>query len=332
MASLQNFLPYRLIVKDEKVSETIELEPGASHHVTHSHIVDSCHLSVELASYRGHNWHGSFSLGILSISNLATISLTSDEGKMEIAVFSSDNGYSREISFYAPYWFMNKTEQPLYLQIEGKNEPIVNHEMYSSDQGPILYTNNREQKDRMRKVRVQVADSEWSEVLPLDAVGTVTEVVCYASNDDHFESNSMISNKWPRPRRPGTAPNLLCCTTNQLVENEDRRKYPLVMANTITSSKLTEIITFSPRYFLVNKCAFQITCKEVGFRKKYTIDNGKVIVLSSQRILNYQVYIVFSIGCFFLASNFISKQCSNGGFRCPSWTNFNQSKIPLRQK
>ncbi|XP_075226529.1 intermembrane lipid transfer protein VPS13A-like [Lycorma delicatula] len=172
--AVHNRLPYAIEVKIPTIKYEVRIEAGEKANVYFLNLLKTHKISIEVPSYLGIPWSGSFTLSSDLEEKIITMATEHDTegGNKQLGLnIKVDRSEICEIIFYAPYWIINKTGLP--LQIRASLSDVVYE---AQGEEPLLYCFR---KQRKRCIRLRAYHSSWSSAFSLDTIGTSGLIICW---------------------------------------------------------------------------------------------------------------------------------------------------------
>ncbi|KAL1920744.1 uncharacterized protein VTP21DRAFT_11379 [Calcarisporiella thermophila] len=244
---IENLLPYdinmRVIDKTTKHDFNSDLTQGR---ISPLHVVELNHLILLSVKVIGTDYLQS-DFAIISISpsdDLNLDDILTMEGpngfKLNLGIQYHeipDSGGSRRISIYSPYVLFNKTGLDITFKIKSflqsrSSGYITSEKSGDGNYPPLLFSYPK--KDRRNRVLIRVGESEWSQPLSFEAVGTDIE-------------------------------------QSILVPSSKEAHLGVSVIDGIGKYKLTRVVTISPRFILKNNLREGLQFRELGSTSKTLI-------------------------------------------------------------
>lgn len=240
---VHNLLPMTIRCFLQGTSEDVELKPGENTPLFNACIGTSS-LEVKISNYQGNEWIGTRTL-VMNMPDLSlwTFKCSNSDLTMDMGLHYKAGGGSLDMTFYSPYWMINKTGQNLVYK-SSDSEDNLSHPADHNDivlfsfKSKSIFSKKKAHKDKEgkdksgdkgdekekkeKKVKewrqhgkacLQVADSDWSDKFSLDTVGSSGTITC---------------------------------------KNKASGVYEVGVNIRLSSSGLTKIVTFTPYYMLIN--------------------------------------------------------------------------------
>ena len=167
-----NHLPYTLSISHKSLCQPTNLDPSSSTQIFKIHQTEKISFKFELLNYLGSDWQATLEVSLDKADDTRPLTFSSGEikKKVEIAV-RTVRCPAMEVYVHSPYWLVNKTGNNMVIR-GCRNK--VEHE--SSTQDEILLF--RYKRNYPKKLKIKVADSDFSSSFSVDSVGTDGLVVC----------------------------------------------------------------------------------------------------------------------------------------------------------
>ncbi|GAB1605843.1 Hypothetical predicted protein [Argonauta hians] len=248
---IHNLLPMTIRCVLQDTSEDLELKAGENSPLFNACIGKSV-LEVKIPDYQGCEWIGSRTLEMnIPELSLWTFKCSNQDLYLDMGLHSKTGSGSLAMTFYSPYWMINKTGQDLYYKSTEISD-VLKHPADVKD--AILFSfkskskkghreskgwdkgDEKEKKEKDKKASkvkewhqsgkasLQVAESEWSDKFSLDTVGSSGTVQC---------------------------------------KNKASGTYEVGVNIHLSSSGLTKIVTFTPYHMMLNTSDLTFLIQEI---------------------------------------------------------------------
>lgn len=172
---VHNLLPMTIRCLLQGTSEDVELKPGENTPLFNACIGTSS-LEVKIPNYQGNEWIGTRTL-VMDMPDLSlwTFKCSNNDLTMDMGLHYKAVGGSLDMTFYSPYWMINKTGQDIVYK-SSDSEDHISHPADHDD--IILFSFKSKSIFSKKKACLQVADSDWSDKFSLDTVGSSGTITC----------------------------------------------------------------------------------------------------------------------------------------------------------
>ena len=283
---LCNVLPFQFRIDiDNEDSYSTVINSGESLYI-HLQLSKLASFKVHVINYLNTSWMGKINWP--KLFDLHNSPETRGDEKLEMTlaptteIFVSGKhltiyiNYTRpnEFTFYSPYWFVNKSGQP--IQIKSMDSPRI----FNIPDEMILLFDFKHAASNKNKVVMNVKEGKWSKPFSIDAAGTTSMIPC---RDNTFLMRVTMSNS-SRSKLVTFAPFLLI--VNQLDEPisiaECNRKVNMLDQRVDIWKKLQpqQSSPFWPNYAYDNKnLCFRLRTVENVVTEPFTLENPSRFVL-----------------------------------------------------
>ena len=164
---LHNYLPYGVLYKSKGMAKMEKLEGGKSWPLFTVNIEDKPVMDIIIEDYMGFRWVGSVLISGTKgkTSRFIPLTLKSEENKkLDLGLFQLQEG-TLNVTFYSPYWMLNKTGQALIYQGVGNEVQQIHPESFLD---PVMF----QVKAKKKKARLAIQGCNWSDEFSVDTVGS----------------------------------------------------------------------------------------------------------------------------------------------------------------
>ena len=164
---LHNYLPYVVVYKAKGMASEAALEGGMSSPLFNVSVDQRPVIDIRIDDYMGMSWKGSVVLsgtkGKTSRFIPMVMRAISDNRRLDLGLFQLQEG-TLNVTFYSPYWMVNKTGQSLAYQDTSTESATRHPKEFLS---PVMF----QVKGKKKIARLSIHSCNWSDEFSLDAVG-----------------------------------------------------------------------------------------------------------------------------------------------------------------
>eukprot|EP00795_Rhopilema_esculentum_P010930 gene10930-19765_t len=185
---LHNYLPTNILYRSTGMFNFEPLKGGENWPLFSADIAQMPVIELQVSGYLGKEWSGSFSLKEKKENDeIKKIKLTPKEGDdiLWIGIYVNDKG-SQHLTFYSPYWIVNKTGRALEYQASGEPR-IFKHNGSSPETFMLMVQGNN------KKMKLCVSGCEWSSDFSVDTIGSDGSVKSVGKHGKTYEIGVGIS-------------------------------------------------------------------------------------------------------------------------------------------
>ncbi|XP_063044698.1 intermembrane lipid transfer protein VPS13C isoform X2 [Engraulis encrasicolus] len=179
--TIRNLLPYTMQYLLEGSAQFHEVPEGGMSDILNCQATGEI-VELMLLNYHGRNWSGRMTIEERAVEkeellSVSLISQTEENMVVELQVHASKSSRCLTLSFFSPYWIINKTSRVLQYKAEDVH---VKHPADFRD--VILFSFKKKNFFSKNKLQLSVSSSSWSDAFSLDTVGSYGCITCPDKN------------------------------------------------------------------------------------------------------------------------------------------------------
>eukprot|EP00794_Sanderia_malayensis_P015967 gene15967-17573_t len=180
---IHNYLPAQLSYRSKGMSSFEPLKGGDNWPLFSVNVAENPAIEIEVKDYLCKDWVGSFSINPRKSSDPTSklVLMQKDNGNesLTVGVYAEITG-SRHLTFFSPYWIVNKTGKQLEYQVCGESHVYI-HNGLSSEALMIMIRGSN------KKIKLRVTSCEWSSEFSVDTVGSDGSVKSVGKHGKTYE-------------------------------------------------------------------------------------------------------------------------------------------------